>query len=73
MFWRKTFFMLPKGSSGKDYIKEINRLINEWLIGSPINESAMYTLHVMPALLLQKPSKSSKSKNHVAALNRLEK
>ena len=72
MFWRKTFFMLPKGSSGKDYIKEISRLINEWLIGSPINEFAMYALHV-PALLLQKPSKSSKSKDHVAVLNRLKK
>ena len=30
----------------------------------------MYPLHLMPALLLQKPSKSSKSKDHVAALKR---
>ena len=30
----------------------------------------MYVLHVMPALLLQKPSKPSKSKDHVAALKR---
>ena len=29
VFWCKNLFMLPKGSSGKDYIKEITRLINE--------------------------------------------
>ena len=50
------------GSSGKDYIKEITRMINDWFIESPIRECAMYALHVMPTLLLQKPSKSSKVK-----------
>ena len=67
---RKILFMLPKESSGKDYIKEIPRLINEWLIESPIRKCAMYILHVIPALLLHKPSKPSKSKDHVAALKR---
>ena len=66
--------MLPNGSSGKDYIKEIIRMISEWLIESPIMECAMFALHVMPTLLLQKPSKSSKSKDHVITLKqRLEK
>ena len=40
------------------------------MIGCPIRECAMYALHLMPALLLQKPSKSSKSKDHVATLKR---
>ena len=62
--------MLPKGSTGKDYIKETTRLINEWVAESPIKECAMYAVHVMPALLLQKPVKNSKSKHHVEALNR---
>ena len=53
--------MPPKESSGTDYIKEIARLINEW-IESPIRECAMY------ALLLQKPSKISESNDHVDAL-----
>ena len=74
VFWRRNLFTLPKGSSGKDYIKGITRMINEWLIGSPIRECAMYVLHVRPLLLLQKPSKCSKGKDHVAALKgRLEK
>ena len=40
------------------------------MIGCPIRECAMYALHLMPALLLQKPSKSSKSKDHVATIKR---
>ena len=30
--WCKNLFMLPDGSSAKDYVKEITRLINKWLI-----------------------------------------
>jgi len=62
--------MLPKGDSGKQYIKETTRLINEWLTDSPIKECALYTVHIMPALQLQKPSKALKSKHHVNALSR---
>ena len=69
LFWghtlEKYLYMLPKG---KDYIKENTRLINEWLVESQIRESVMHTLHLMPSLLLQKPSKSSKSKDQVDAL-----
>ena len=71
VFWHKNLYMLPKGSSGKDYITEITSLINEWLIESPIRECAMYALHVMPTLLLKKSPKSSKSKDHVDALKRM--
>ena len=60
--------MLPKGSSGKDYIKEIIKMISEWLIEISIMECATFALHVMPTLLLQNPSKSSKSKDHVITL-----
>ena len=38
VFWRKNFHMLPKESSGKDYIKEIPRFINESMIEIPIRE-----------------------------------
>ena len=66
--------MLPKGLRGKDYITEITRLINEWLVESPIRKYPVYTLHVMLVLILQKPLKSSKRKYHIAALKqRLEK
>lgn len=70
VYWRKNIFMLPKGASGKDYIRETTRLINGWTTESPIKECAMYAIHVMPALLLQKPAKTSKSRHHVEALTR---
>ena len=38
VFWHKNLYMLPTGSSGKDFTREITRLINEWLIESPIKK-----------------------------------
>ena len=41
-----------------------------WINDTPLRKIALKAVHVMPALLLQKPSKSSKSKDHHAALER---
>ena len=70
VFWKRNLFLLPKGKNGKDYIKEITRLVNAWIENSPLRKCAMSAIHIMPALLLQKPSKSSKSKDHTIALER---
>lgn len=70
VFWRKNLFMLPNGSTGKNYIREVTRLLNAWKENSPISNLSMKAIHIMPALLLQKPSKSSKSKDHRIALER---
>ena len=40
------------------------------LNASPLRQCAMTAIHIMPALLLQKPSKSPKSKDHTLALER---
>ena len=70
VYWRRNLFLLPKGSSGKNYLRETTRLLNSWVEKSPLRQCAMTAIHVMPALLLQKPSKSSKSKDHVMALEK---
>ena len=70
VYWRKNIFMVPSGGSGKKFIKEITRLINLWTGDSPLEIIALKAIHVMPALLLQKPNKNSKGKDHVAALER---
>ena len=70
VYWRKNLFMLPTGKSGKEYIAETTRLMNAWVEDSPLKDIAFTAIMVMPALLLQKPSKSSKSKDHGAALER---
>ena len=54
VYWRKNLFMLPNGSSGKNYIREITRLMNQW-VGSPMKNISIKAIHIMPSILLQKP------------------
>lgn len=68
--WRKNIFMIPSGLAGKKFIEETTRLITNWNNNSQIGNVSMKLLFVMPSLLLQKPSKSSKSKEHSECLNR---
>ena len=68
--WRKNLFMIPSGSSGKKYVAETTRLITNWNNKTPIGNISMRLLFVLPSLLLQKPSKSSKAKDHAEHLKR---
>lgn len=70
VFWKKNLFILPSGNAGKSYIRELTRLVNAWNNSSPLRSIAMKAIHVMPALLLQKPSKKSKAKDHQLALEK---
>ena len=62
--------MLPTTASGKRYIDETARLFNLWVNNTPYKLIAPKAVHVMLALLFQKSSKSSKSKEHLEALTR---
>ena len=67
--WKKNFFLLPTGQCGKEYIK----LTTEW-IQHLINDDAsfkiiaMKVVMILPSMLLQKPSATSKAKDHSKAL-----
>ena len=63
-------FLLPTVKAGKSFIDKTNRLLNEWAQDSPLKSIAFTTIMVMPSLLLQKPSKTSKAKDHSEALVR---
>ena len=54
--WKKNMFMLPSGGSGMNCIRETARLINQWVEGSPLQEISLKATHIMPSILLQKPS-----------------
>ena len=69
VYWRKNLFMVPSGAAGKKFINETTKMLNFWTDNSPLNLIAHKALHV-PALLLQKPSKTSKSKDNLAALSK---
>ena len=68
--WRKNVFMVPTGASGKKFINEITRLFDQWTNDTPLKGIALKAIHVMPALLLQKPSRKSKARDHLIALER---
>ena len=52
--WRRNLFLLPSGSTGKQFITEMTRLISEWNKSSPMYEIALISVMIMPSLLLQK-------------------
>ena len=66
--WKKNLFMLPIGKVTKDFIV----LVTEWLRSYKTNSSfqglAIKVVMILPGLLLQKPSATSKGKEHSTAL-----
>ena len=62
--------MVPTGASGKKFLNEITRLFDQWANDTPLKNIALKTIHVIPALLLQKPSRKSKARDHLIALER---
>ena len=69
-YWRKNLFLLPTRTAGKSFINEMTRMIDAWVYDAPIKDITLKALHVMSALLLQKPSKNSKSRDHLKSLEK---
>ena len=57
--------MVPTGASVKKSINKITKLFDQWSNDTPLKSIALGTIHVITALLLQKLSKKSKSRNHL--------
>ena len=65
--WKQNLFMIPNGAPGKKYIEEITRLLKLWIQDLLLKSIALKAIHIMPALLLQKPSKNLKLKDHLVS------
>ena len=64
-------FKLPSGAAGKSYIKETTKLIEFWNENKqPMKEIALKMVMIMPAVLLQKPSRKSTAKQHTEYLKK---
>ena len=61
---------MPSGKCSKRYIEEITRPLNEWVSDSPLKDISFKAIVIMPNVLLQKPSKTSKSKKQQLPLER---
>ena len=68
--WRLNRFKVPAGTSGKEFIREISRLYSAFATASSLESIALKATVVMPILLLQKPHHRSKTKEHIACLER---
>ena len=62
--------MVPFGRAGTDFVKELTSLFNNYGTASSMECIALKAAMVMPALLLQRPHRDSKSRDHVACLER---
>ena len=66
--WRRNVFLLPSGKVGKEFIRELTRLFNAYTGTSALESVVFDSIMLMCVLVLQKPHVSSKSSDHVAAL-----
>ena len=62
--WRRNVFMVPFGSEGKEFVKEIARLIGLFTDGSGARAFAWSAVVVACHLLLQKPFRGSAASDH---------
>ena len=68
--WHRNLFLVPSGSVGRSFVKELTRLIDGYAKGSALESVALKAAMVMPSLVLQKPHAKSKTKDHVTHLDR---
>ena len=66
--WNRNLYMVPTGHAGQDFVAEVTKCINYFNQASPLEPIALKMSLLMFPLLLQKPSKKSKSKDHVRCL-----
>ena len=70
MHWRQNLFRVPYGRVGKDFVLELARLFQSYAETSALEPVALKAAMLMPLLLLQKPSPSSKTRDHYEYLSR---
>ena len=68
--WRPNLFTGPYGNIGKTFVLELSRLFNAFVATSALESVVLKATMVMPNLLLQKPSRNSRAKDHINALKR---
>ena len=66
--WKKNFFLLPRGNSGKHFIVELTRLINLYNNDTVLKAVSLKSVMIFLPLMLQKPSKNSKARDHAKYL-----
>ena len=66
--WKKNVFKLPSGKAAKDFISELSTWLEHFNNNSAFQGIALKVFMTMPSLMLQKPNKKSKAKEHLRIL-----
>ena len=66
--WKKDLFKLPTGNTAKAFIKELSLWLERFNHKTDHHSIALKIYIILPALMLQKPSKTSKSQEHYKKL-----
>ena len=66
--WRKNLFKLPSGKAAKSFIIELTTWLDHFNRNTEFQAVALKVCMVLPSLLLQKPSRESKAKDHIKKL-----
>lgn len=68
--WIPNMFLVPSGKEGKDFIEELTLTLKHFSDCSPCQEFSITSFLIMMPLILQKPSKNSKTVEHKSHLSR---
>ena len=68
--WHRNIFKIPAGKAGKTVVKELTRLFEAYADATTLESVAITAAMVLPSLILQKPHRSSKGKEHVKCIER---
>ena len=68
--WRRNCFTVPFGKAGREFVGELSKLYQAFASASALESIALKAATVLPILILQKPQRASKAKDHVACLER---
>ena len=68
--WRRNIFTVPFGKAGREFVGELSKLYHAFASASALESIALKAATVFPILLLQKPRRASKAKEHAACLER---
>ena len=68
--WKRNLFAVPFGRVGKKFVTELSRPFRAYAEATALEGVALTATTIMPILLLQNPSPSSKPKDHALYLDR---
>ena len=68
--WRNNCFSVPHENCGKHFVLELARLFRVAGKGSSLESVALKAAFTLCFLVLQKPSRNSKSKDHISCLKK---